>query len=130
MEKLLELKEMLCDELEKYSDRNELSMTALKEVDTLAHAIKNIDKIIESAEGEYSEDGDWRAMGSYNRGSSYARRSMRSGNSYARRKRDSMGRYSRADGRERMMSELSEMMNEVDGQDREAFQRLMSQLDR
>lgn len=130
MEKLHELKEMLCDELEKYSDRNELSMTALKEVDTLAHAIKNLDKIIENYDAEYSEDGDWRAMGSYNRGSSYARRSMRSGNSYARRKRDSMGRYSRADGRERMMNELSEMMSEVDGQDREAFQRLMSQLDR
>ncbi len=45
MHELHELKERLCDELKKY--RNEkLSSGTLDEIDKLAHAVKNIDKII------------------------------------------------------------------------------------
>ena len=78
MDTLYELKEMLCDELEEYASKGKLDVGGLDIVDKLAHAVKNIDKILEG--GEYS--GDYM----YNRGGSYRR-------SYARR-RDRMGRYS------------------------------------
>lgn len=74
MHKLYELKEMLCEELEEYGSRDKLDVGGLDIVDKLAHAIKNIDKIIEC------EDG-------------YSGRMMPD-RSYARR-RDSRGRYSR-----------------------------------
>jgi hypothetical protein len=79
MHKLYELKEMLCAELEEYGSKDKLDVGGLDIVDKLAHAIKNIDRIIESYDGEYSGEGH--RMGSYRR-------------SYARR-RDRMGRYSR-----------------------------------
>ena len=85
MHELYELKEMLCKELEEIGGKGELTAGSLETVDTLAHALKNVNKIIEDKEeeGEYS--------GRYYDGSSYAR-----GRTNARR--DSMGRYSR-DGR-------------------------------
>lgn len=80
MHELYELKDRLCDELKEYGTK-ELSAGSLDTVDKLAHAIKNLDKIIESYEDEgYS--------GEYRDGMSYARGRGR----YA--KRDSMGRYS------------------------------------
>ena len=93
MDKLHELKEMLCEELEEYGSKDKLDVGGLDIVDKLAHAIKNIDKIIEAYNeegysGEYMYANGNRDMGS--------RRSYR-GRSYARR-RDSMGRYSREGG--------------------------------
>ena len=72
MHELHTLKEKLCAELEKYSSK-ELTASALDYVDKLAHAIKNIDKIIEG--GEYSGTYAMRvprrdAMGRYSAGSS------------------------------------------------------------
>ena len=82
MHKLYELKEMLCEELEEYGEKGKLDVGSLDVVDKLAHAIKNIDKILYAhEEDEYSHRG----------GMSYERRGDRS---YARR-RDAMGRYSR-----------------------------------
>lgn len=84
MHKLYELKSMLCDELEKYGAKDRIDVTSLEAVDKLAHAIKNINKIIET-EGEEEYSG--REYGG-------------NGRSYARR-RDSMSRYSRTEyGRE------------------------------
>lgn len=53
MHKLEELKDMLCEELEEYGSKDKLDMGGLEIVDKLAHAIKNINKIIEM-DGEYS----------------------------------------------------------------------------
>lgn len=50
MKELYELKEKLCDELKAYSKR-EMSSGSLDVIDKLAHAIKNIDKIIENYDG-------------------------------------------------------------------------------
>ena len=86
MHELYELKEMLCKELEEYGGKTEMSAGDLNTIDTLAHALKNIDKIIENKEDEEGYSGRY-YDGSYNRGS-YAR-----GRTNARR--DSMGRYSR-----------------------------------
>ena len=52
MHKLHELKETLCKELEEYAKRgSNLDIQSLSTIDTLAHAIKNIEKIISYGEG-------------------------------------------------------------------------------
>lgn len=127
MRELYELKEMLCEELKEYGSKEKLDVGGLEIVDKLAHAIKNIDKIIEAyEEEEYSENGGSYARGNrtYSRagngGTSYARGG---GRSYARgrgssARRDSMGRYSREGGYSRggpdeMAEQLQEMMQEA-----------------
>ena len=78
MHELYDLKEKLCKELESYGKKGELSAGALSTIDTLAHAIKNIDKIIEVYEsGEYSNYSPY-DRGMY-RGGSYGRRYSREG---------------------------------------------------
>lgn len=78
MKELYELKERLIDELKDYGKRD-LTGSSLDMIDKLAHAAKNVCKIIED-----SDDGN---SGYYSRtGHVYDGRSFR---------RDSMGRYSR-----------------------------------
>lgn len=127
MHELIELKEKLCKELEEYGTK-ELSAGTLDVVDKLSHAIKNLDKIIESYEDEgYSGDmmGN-RMMG----GTAYARRgrggSYRGsyayndgmGGSYARGRtgnvrRDSMGRYSSERGYSRDAADLADQLRDL-----------------
>lgn len=119
MHKLEDLKEMLCEELEKYGEKKELTAGSLDVVDKLAHAIKNIDKIIEGYDGGYS-------------GRSYVRdgrggRSYRG--SYAQR-RDAMGRYSREDYSMAMAEDLRDMMKDApDQQTRQEIHRIVSRLE-
>ena len=100
MHKIYDLKEMLCEELEEYGSKDNLDVGGLEIVDKLAHAIKNIDKIIEAyEESEYSSEGSY-ARG---RGGNDGRNNRGSYRSYARgrgrnARRDNMGRYSREDG--------------------------------
>lgn len=98
MHELYELKEKLCDELKDYGTK-EVTASNLEVIDKLAHATKNIDKIIEAYEGDgYSgrmyPDGMGGSYG-YSRNDMGDNRNMRS---YARgrtnARRDSMGRYS------------------------------------
>lgn len=86
MHEMYELKEMLCDELEKITKKGELSAGSLDAIDKLTHSIKSIETIM--AMDGYSGDGSY--MGD---DYSYARGGQRGG-SYAQR-RDSRGRYSR-----------------------------------
>lgn len=118
MHKLEQLKEMLCEELEEYGSKDKLDMGGLDIVDKLAHAIKNIDKILMS-EGGYSEGiyynrgvyGDSSYGRDYSRGD-YSRGDYSRGDYSTRgRKRDSMGRYSRAN--DMMVNELREMMDDA-----------------
>lgn len=96
MKKLYELKDKLCDQLEAYSDK-ELNNSMLEAVDKLAHAIKNIDKVIEKCEEQdfgnsYGYSYYRPSYGRYNdgminRGMSYARNgggNMNNGGSYSR----------------------------------------------
>lgn len=82
MHKMEELREMLCEELDKITKKGELSAGSLDVVDKLTHSIKSIDTIIAMEDAGYSSD-DYSM-----RGNSYAR--GRGSNA----KRDSMGRYS------------------------------------
>lgn len=136
MHKLYELKEMLCDELEEYGSKGELTAGTLDVVDKLSHTIKNLDKIIEKyEEEEYSSRG-----GSYeggNMGGGSYRGSYRGG-SYARgrgrnARRDSMGRYSSERGYSRdeeMIAELRELMEDApDDKTRREFQKFISKIE-
>ena len=80
MHKMEELKEMLCEELDKITKKGELSAGSLDVVDKLTHSIKSIDTIMAMAEAE----GEGGYSGARGRGSNV--------------RRDSMGRYSRRGG--------------------------------
>lgn len=147
MHELYELKEMLCEELKEYGSKDKLDVGGLEIVDKLSHAIKNIDKIIETYEEEgYSMTGSYEG-GSYRR--SYAQGGNQGGNQgggnrggfYARgrggnARRDSMGRYSSRysrDGYSRagaeMVEELRELMQEAPDNIRQDFQSLIQRLE-
>lgn len=108
MHELYELKDMLCSELEEYGGKNEITAASLDIIDKLAHAVKNIDKIIEMSE----DDG-----GKSYRG--YSRRSM----NYGRGRRNSY-----ADGKE-MIEQLENMMDSApDDRTRQEIQRLITKM--
>lgn len=127
MRELYDIKENLLKEMKSYA-KKDISASSLTMIDTLAHAIKNIDKVIEKCEeedGGYSNDG---MRGSY--GDGYSRRYMNDG-SY-RRKRDSMGRYSR-DGYsghdEDVTMELQDLMrNAPDERTRQKIQTILDRM--
>ena len=137
MHKIYELKEMLCEELEEYGGKEKLDVGSLDVVDKLAHAIKNLDKIIESyEESEYSgnyEDGGMSMEGgrSYARGGrsyregSYAREYSRARGRGSNARRDSMGRYSRAD----ITEELRDIMDKMpDDHSRMKIQKIINEM--
>ena len=108
MNELYDLKMMLCEELEQYGAKGDLSTGDLEVVDKLTHTIKNLIKIIEACEDEeYSGNMSNRSYGNPNR--SY--RSSRSNRSYRGNRRDSMGRYAGdyARAAEDMASQLHSM---------------------
>lgn len=125
MHELYELKSMLCKKLEEYGRKGDITASTLDVIDKLAHAVKNIGKVIEmDEESEYS--------GNYDGGRSYARGgNMRGVNrSYARGRnaqRDSRGRYS-GDIREMAMS-LGEMMGDLPDELKGDAERFMRKLD-
>ena len=97
MEDMKMLFDKLCDELCEYGQKD-LTQDSLKTIDTLAHAAKNVLKVMEGCEGGgsyayYDEDPRTTAMGGSMRGS-YDNGSYR-GSYRMSGKRDSMGRYSR-----------------------------------
>ena len=119
MTELKNLRDMLCDELKEYGKKGELSAGSLSTIDTLAHALKNIDKVIDDDEGysgyyPYSYD-DGRV-----RGGSYARR------------RDSMGRYSgdRGYSRHGLADKMRDLMDEApDDRTRQEIERMVTKLE-
>lgn len=147
MHDIMNLKEMLMDELSEYGRKGEINAGSLQAIDTLAHATKNLCKIIEDAEeDEYS--GAYGGRSSYARGgrgrSSYDGMMYEGdssyGSSYARgrgrnARRDSRGRYSReysrADAMEEMTEQLRGMMEQApDEKTRMGIERLMQQMEK
>lgn len=122
---LYDLREMLCEELDEYNRdaKNGLNERTLDTVHKLTDTIKNIDKIMMLEDGDYSRTGEWEAdmRGSYGRTENYSR-----GNSYANRGRHYVrGHYSRGDGRERMISDIENMMQDATGTERDAYKRAL-----
>ena len=93
MHDIRNLKDMLCSELEEYGRKGEMTAGSLDVVDKLAHAVKNLNKILEHEEG-YS-NGSYR--GTYK-------------GSYARR--DSRGRYS-SDGYSRAAEDITSQLRSM-----------------
>lgn len=125
MKELQNLRDMLCDELKEYGKQGDkLSASSLSTIDTLAHALKNLDKVIEADEG-YSGHYPYYG-GSYDMG---GRGSYRG--SYARR-RDSMGRYSGEHGYSRsdLSDKLRDLMDEApDERTRQEIQRMIEKFE-
>lgn len=127
MHEMEELKQMLCDELEKITRKGELSAGSLDAVDKLTHSIKSIETIM--AMNDYSNEG--RSYdGSYddNYGRSYRGRSYARGN--GRRSRDYSGRrYSRDEGMMILKEELEDLMDHVGSKEQEMIRKWMKQID-
>lgn len=147
MEKLYNLKDKLCEELEEYARKQEMGAGDLEVIHKLTDTIKNIDKIcILEDSKKYSEDGN-QGRGSYDRDSSYANRgqhyvrghySREGGNyggngggrvDYSSRRGGYRSGYSREDGRSEMMEHLEMAMDSATDQDRETIKRFMRQLE-
>lgn len=137
MHELYELKDMLCKKLEEYSRKGEMTSSTLEVIDKLAHAVKNIGKIIEmkeEEEGGYSSEG-----GNVRSGRSYVYaggNNRRYGGNYAYARgrgrnanRDSQGRYSSAGSVEDMAMMLGEMMGELPEELKSDAERFMRKLD-
>lgn len=138
MEKLYNLKDKLCEELEEYARKQDMGAGDLEVIHKLTDTIKNIDKIcMLEDEGGYSEavdDGDYgRGSGYANRGKHYVRghysRDGGMDDGYNSRRRDIRGRYSRSDGRSEMMEHLEMALNSATEQDREDIRRFMKKLE-
>ena len=122
---LYDLREMLCEELDEYNRdaKNGMNERVLDTVHKLTDTIKNIDKIMMLEDGDYSRSGEWEAdmRGNYGRTENYNR-----GNSYANRGRHYVrGHYSRGDGREKMISDIENMMQDATGAERDAYKRAL-----
>lgn len=120
MHEMEELKEMLCDELEKITRKGELSAGSLDAVDKLTHSIKSIETIM--AMNDYSgESGRGR---SYEYGRSYARRD-------GRRSRDYSGRrYSRDEGMMVLKDELEDLRDHIGPDQQRMIDKWMEQIDK
>lgn len=130
-----DLKEMLCDELDKIASKGELTAGSLDTVDKLSHSLKSVLTIM-AMEGYGDSYDDW----SYEEGS-YERGGNRGGGRSNRRGRDSMGRYtSRSyarNGRSRRMysgddmeQKITELMNEADDPKvRQALQKALDKME-
>lgn len=141
MHALYDLRDMLCRELEEYGKKNELSAGTLEIVDKLTHALKNLDKVIETYEDEgYSNRGRSYRNRSYagNSNDYNSYNSMDSGyESYARgrnsnARRDGRGRYSNQDYSRTgdMTDRLRDLMNEApDDRTRTEIQRLVNKME-
>lgn len=146
MHDLYKLKETLVKELEEYGKSGEMTKVSLETIDKLAHAAKNVAKVIECCEeeeysmamGRYSRDDGYSRRGSYaDSGRSYAPNdgsdnyvrpdgSYRNSMAYSRG-RDSMGRYSRAE--DEMAEGLMKLMDKApDEQTRSEIRKLMERM--
>ena len=117
MKAMRDLRDMLCDELDKIAAKRDMNPGDLETVHTLTDTIKNIDKIEILEDEGYSNSAEWRAdvRGSYGRND-------RRGEHYVR------GQYSRDDGRESMMRKMEEIMRDATGEQREIIRRAMDEL--
>ena len=126
MKYLYELKETLCSELEEYGKKGKMSAGDLDVVDKLTHTIKNLDKIIENYDGEYSSR-KYSMRGEYSNRYDDGQYSMARGRG-GRVKRDSMGRYSSHN--DMMVQELRELMEDApDERTKMEFQKFIEKME-
>lgn len=119
MHDLYNLKEMLCKELSDYGKEGGLTLASLATIDTLAHACKNVCKIIECKEKE-----SYGGNGEYSRGYYYDDGGMSN-----RRGRAMNGRFVSRDASD-MAHKLREMMRDApDESARREIERLADRME-
>ena len=112
MHNIYKLKDMLMEELKEYGQKGELTPGSLDVIDKLAHATKNVCRIIDDCDGEYSSRG-------YRYDDSFARN----------RRRDTMGRYSKTDGgMNSLLAEMRDMMPSLPEDKRREVQRFVDKM--
>lgn len=144
MHKMMMLRDNLMDELEKFAEKP-LNEQSLELVDKLAHAIKCIDTVSAMEQQESRESRGYSGR-SYRDGGGMSGRRYRddysedgmSGRRYrdggmsGRRRRDSLGRYadgySNDEAKDRLMSEMEGMMNNVSPEAQHAIQKALNAL--
>lgn len=101
------VRDMLCEELDKFGSKGELTAGSLETIDKLAHSIKSIDTIMAMEDAYSNENRGGRSNRSYrgNSRESYARESYRG----SRRGRSNRG-YSYDDAKEDMIDQLEDIM--------------------
>lgn len=126
-----DLKEMLCDELDKIAEQGELTAGSLDTIQKLTHSIKSIETIMAMENGGYSNDYersyDWAYTDGYSRargGRNTARR-----NSEGRYSRNTRRGYSGDDAKDHMIERLEDMMEEAkDSKTKEAIKKAIHQI--
>lgn len=124
LDKLNHVKDEMFEELMELTDKKNRSPGDVEMIGEIVDIILDIHRIEDYCEGgEYSRAGEWEAdmRGNYGRTENYNR-----GNSYANRGRHYVrGHYSRGDGRERMISDIENMMQDATGAERDAYKRAL-----
>lgn len=137
MNELYELKRKLCEALEEFGMRDEITASSLQTVDTLAHACKNICKIIESKQDEmYSMRGRSYEGGSNRSYEGGSGRSYYSRDGYMyddgmsnRRGRGANGRFVSRDGGD-MIRQLRDLMEDApDEQTRNDIRKVVEKME-
>jgi hypothetical protein len=130
MHELNQLRDTLCKNLEEYGRKNDLKAGDLDVVDKLTHTIKNLDKVIEKYDDEYSgargRNARRDSMGRY--AGEYSNEAMARGNrgDYNDRGRYS-NRYSNTGG---MVMELRELMEDApDERTRMEFEKFIRKME-
>lgn len=126
MDKMIEIRDMLCDELEKFAEHGEVNASAVEMIDKLSHSIKSIDTIL--AMKGYSEDDMSYRGRSYARGDRMdGRRSYERGNS--RRGGRSYRGYSMAEHKDKIIEQLEDMMEDADAGTKAAIKKAIHSLE-
>ena len=135
MHEVERLKDMLCCELEEYGHKEQMDVGDLEIVDKLAHAIKNIDKILMAKEyGLSYDDGmSMRDDRSYRMDGGRDQRYSRDNRGYSGR-RDSRGRYSRERGyseaeHKELVEELRDIMDGADQTMKKEFEHFIKKIE-
>lgn len=131
MHNIESLKEKLCRELDEYASRGKMDVQTLQIIDTIAHTVKNLNKIIECDEKEkYSEGprvhGNYSFGDNYNNGYNYNNRNM---GDWRMNEYSTAGRYST--GNDVMIQRLHDLMNDArDERTRDEFRRFIEKMER
>ena len=111
MHELRNLKDMLVKELEEYAKNGSISKGSLESIDKLAHATKNVIKVMECCEQEHEYSNRGR---SYDMGRSYTDHSYRSdGYSYSDNPKGELYRLIETTSDERTKDELKRILSRI-----------------
>jgi len=130
MDAIYDLKDMLCEELEQVMASGNVNLDM---IDKLTHTLKSVETIIAMKEGGYSTSVMPRNTRYYDDGGNSYRNGRNGGISYNENYNNyRMGRrnsgYSRAEGKEEMIANLREMMEDSTGEQKDALRHCMQQL--